>query len=130
VIVIDGSAFTDFEGFGREFSKHLDNYEWRGNLDAFNDILRGGFGTPEGGFVLRWERSDLSRLALGYPATALWLEHMLATCHHVNHPSISARLDAARRGQGPTLYDEIIDILAIHGTGGQESEDGVELDFG
>jgi RNAse (barnase) inhibitor barstar len=122
VIVIDGSAFTDFEGFGREFSKHLDNYEWRGNLDAFNDILRGGFGTPE--------RPDLSRLALSYTATALWLEQMLATCHHVNRPSVSARLDAARRGQGPTLYDEIIDIIAIHGTGGQESEDGVELDFG
>lgn len=38
-------------------------------LDAFNDILRGGFGTPEGGFVLRWARSEISRKNLSYPET-------------------------------------------------------------
>jgi hypothetical protein len=49
VLVIDGSAFSGFDGFAREFSRLLDNYTWRGNLDAFNDLLRGGFGTPENG---------------------------------------------------------------------------------
>src|SRR5262245_39633780 len=42
---------------------------WGRNLDAFNDILRGGFGTPEGGFVLQWINSALSRERLGYPET-------------------------------------------------------------
>jgi hypothetical protein len=65
VLVMDGSRFTDLDGFAREFSRFLTDYEWHGNLDAFNDILGGGFGTPEGGFVLRWLHSDESRDRLG-----------------------------------------------------------------
>jgi RNAse (barnase) inhibitor barstar len=65
VLVIDGARFSSFEGFAREFSRLLRDHTWRGNLDAFNDILRGGFGTPDGGWVLRWVNSDLSRTALG-----------------------------------------------------------------
>jgi hypothetical protein len=38
-------------------------------VDAFNDILRGGFGTPDEGFVVVWENSDQSRQVLGYQAT-------------------------------------------------------------
>jgi RNAse (barnase) inhibitor barstar len=65
VLVVDGANFSDLDGFAREFSKLLRDYAWRGNLDAFNDILRGGFGTPEDGWLLRWLNSDLSRAALG-----------------------------------------------------------------
>jgi len=28
----------------------LRDYTWRRNLDAFNDILGGGFGTPDNGW--------------------------------------------------------------------------------
>ncbi|MFI7283287.1 hypothetical protein ACIBOV_23790 [Micromonospora chersina] len=69
VLVIDGASFSDLDGFAREFSRLLCHWTWNGNLDAFNDILRGGFGTPEDGWVLRWVSSDLSRVALGYDAT-------------------------------------------------------------
>ena len=53
-----------------EFAKHfsvtvLRDHTWRGNLDAFNDILRGGFGTPDGGFVLVWRDHAASRNRLG-----------------------------------------------------------------
>ncbi|MFE9959559.1 hypothetical protein [Micromonospora sp. NPDC005299] len=60
MLVIDGAHFSDFDGFAREFSRLLCHYTWRGTLDAFNDLLRGGFGTPEGGWVLRWRNSELS----------------------------------------------------------------------
>jgi RNAse (barnase) inhibitor barstar len=65
VLIIDGNRFDDLDGFAREFSTLLKDHIWHGNLDAFNDILRGGFGTPEGGFVLRWLNSTRSRQALG-----------------------------------------------------------------
>jgi RNAse (barnase) inhibitor barstar len=68
VFVVDGTAFSDLDGFARQFSTYLKDHVWNGNLDAFNDILRGGFGTPEGGFVLRWLASDQSRHDLG----AVW----------------------------------------------------------
>lgn len=129
VLVIDGARFSDFEGFAREFSRLLDDYTWRGNLDAFNDLLRGGFGTPDNGWVLRWLNSESSRSTLGYEATILRLERLLLTCHPSNRTSIETRIASARRGEGRTLFDEIVDIIRIHGPGGRESEDGVRLEL-
>lgn len=56
------------------------------NFDAFNDVVRGGFGTPHGGFKLRWINSAHSRAALAYDAVA-------------------AELERARRGEGQTIFD-------------------------
>jgi RNAse (barnase) inhibitor barstar len=94
VLVIDGARFADLDGFAREFSRLLRDYTWRGNLDAFNDILRGGFGTPENGWVLRWLNSERSRNALG-----------------------------------PTLFDQLVDIIRDHGPGGAQWRDGVVLEL-
>jgi Barstar (barnase inhibitor) len=129
VLVIDGSRFSDFAGFAVEFSRLLSDYTWRGNLDAFNDILRGGFGTPEGGFTLRWDHSDLSRVRLGHEAMATRFEGLLETCHPSNRSRISEELDAARSGVGPTLFDLIVEIIGYHGPGGVEAEDHVYLDL-
>jgi hypothetical protein len=129
VLVIDGTRFSDFDGFTREFSRLLCNHTWRGNLDAFNDLLRGGFATPEGGWVLRWANSDLSRSALGYEATKRGLQGLLLTCHPANHSNIAAKISSAQRREGPTLFDEIVEIIHEHGPGGNESEDGVRLEL-
>jgi hypothetical protein len=129
VLIIDGAAFCDLDGFTREFSRLLENYTWQGNLDAFNDLLRGGFGTPDNGWVLRWLDSGLSRSALGYEATTQRLERLLLTCHPSNRPSIEGRIRRARLGQGPTLFDEIVEIIREHGPGGNESEDGIVLEL-
>ena len=129
VLIIDGALFSDFEGFTREFSRLLDDHAWHGNLDAFNDILRGGFGTPENGWVLRWLNSEASRSALGHEATARRLEQLLLTCHPSNRPSVEAEIRSARNGQGPTLFDEIVEIIRDHGAGGDESEDGIVLEL-
>lgn len=94
VLLIDGARFTDLAGFAEEFSRLLTDHTWRGNLNAFNDILGGGFGTPERGFVLRWENSDRSRQALG-----------------------------------PTLFNEIVEIIGDHGPGGCEADSGVDLEL-
>src|SRR5689334_3214048 len=108
VLVIDGARFSGFDGFTREFSRLLNHYTWRGNLDAFSDLLREGFRTPGNGWVLRWLNSDLSRSALGYEATIQQLEQLLLTCHPSNRSRIEAKIRRARRGQGPTLFDEIV----------------------
>ncbi|GAB3742064.1 hypothetical protein GCM10027598_73460 [Amycolatopsis oliviviridis] len=44
-------------------------------------------------------------------------------------PHIGTRLDNARRGEGPTLFDDIVDIIRDHGPGGTEAEDGVFLEL-
>jgi len=129
VLTIDGNQFDDLDGFVREFSTLLDNHDWHGNLDAFNDILRGGFGTPEGGFVLRWLNSARSRQMLGWEATIEWYERTLVTCHPANREHLQAELDSARRREGTTLFDWLIGIISDHGPGGTESENQVNLEL-
>ncbi len=127
VLLIDGSRFDDFAGFTRVFSALLDDYTWRGGLDAFNDILHGGFGTPEGDWVLRWLDSERSRVALGYPATVKRLEEMLPRVHPTNRASVEQWLASARREEGQTLFDEIVEIIRDHSPG--KGEDGIVLEL-
>ena len=129
VLTIDGDRFDDLDGFAREFSKLLADYTWRGNLDAFNDILRGGFGTPEDGFVLRWLNAERSREALGWPATIAWYERTLTTCHPSNRDHMRAELEKARRHEGTTLFDWIVEIIQVHGPGGREAGGNVHLEL-
>lgn len=127
---IDGSRFSTLEEFAEHFSEQvLRDHRWRGNLDAFNDILRGGFGTPEEGFTLVWHNSLLSRERLGYKETVRQLEARLATCHPSSREAVSARLEQARQGKGPTVFDWLVEIIEDHGPAGSEPEDGVELEL-
>ena len=125
--VLDGASFTDLAGFFATVSSTLGTHPWGRNLDAFNDILRGGFGTPEGGFALRCANSDLSTHRLGWDQTIRYVEQKLTTCRPDNVPSVQADLEAARRQEGQTLFDIIVEIIKVHGPGGQESEDNVHL---
>ena len=130
VIELDGTQFGTLEEFAEHFSRvALDDYSWKGQLDAFNDILRGGFGTPEGGFVLRWLNSSLSRQRLGYPETVRQLQHRLSKCHPSNRSRVAAELAAAQLEVGPTVFDWLVEVIEAHGENGIESEDGVELDL-
>ncbi len=126
--VLDGSAFSTLEGFFEEVSRVLiPDVAWGHNLDAFNDILRGGFGTPEGGFELIWKDHALSRDRLGYAETIRQLEKRLARCHPTNREAVAGKLATARSGSGPTVFDWLDEIIRDHGPGGQQADDHVLL---
>ena len=125
---IDGDRFHTLDGFYQEISRVLTaGTEWGHNLDAFNDLLRGGFGTPDGGFVLRWKNSETSRKRLGHVETSHQLEHQLQHCHPSNRSAVQQELKLARSGQGSTVFDWIVEIIQSHGPGGAEAADGIEL---
>src|SRR5262245_16689450 len=66
VFELDGDAFTDVEGLWTHMSERLGVERWQiHSLDCLDDALIGGCGTPDGGFVLEWRRSDRSRAQLG-----------------------------------------------------------------
>ena len=126
--VIDGAQFSSLQEFAQYFSNLvLKNYEWRGNLDTFNDTLRGSFGTPEGGVILRWENSALSRQRLGHLETIKWLEDHIQSSNPSNVLHLTHRLTEVKAGHGETLFDTIVKIIQTHGSGGDEAEDNVEL---
>jgi RNAse (barnase) inhibitor barstar len=128
IYILDGSKFSSFQEFAQHFSETvLNDYQWQGNLDAFNDILRGGFGTPEGGFILQWKNSALSRERLGHAETAKWLEERIKKCHPSNISRFQQRLAEIKQGRGKTLFDTLVEIISVHGVGGHEAQDEVEL---
>ena len=125
---IDGARFSTLEEFFDEVTRVMipDDF-WGHNLDAFDDILHGGFGTPDEGFELIWDNADLSRDRLGYPETVRQLELRLKRCHRSWRPFVAAQLDQARAGQGDTVFDWLIEIIEDHGPGGRKSESNVTL---
>jgi RNAse (barnase) inhibitor barstar len=125
---IDGLDFSMLQEFYEVISRVLiPNAGWGHNLDAFNDILRGGFGTPEGGFILRWKNSQVSRQRLGYPETVQQLEIRLQRCDPTARAWVKRDQNQARKHIGPTAFDWLLEIVQIHCPGGSEETDGVEL---
>jgi len=128
VFVIDGERFDTLEGFYEEISTTLiPDVHWGRNLNAFNDILRGGFGTPDEGFVVRWVNADRSRRCLGFEETSRQLTLGLKRCHPDNRAQVQVRILQAKRNEGETVFDWLVEIIRDHGDGGEESEDCVEL---
>ena len=124
---IDGERFSTLEGFFAETDRVMQLGEWGHNLDAFNDVLRGGFGTPEEGFTIRWKNHNISRVRLGYPETVRQLKLRLERCHPTNRDTVLRYLQDAEQGRDQTVFDWLVDIIRRHGAGGRESEDRVEL---
>lgn len=118
--VIDGSKVTSLEAFWDQISEILiPGAFWGRNLDAFNDILRGGFGTPEDGFILRWRDSAVSKDNLGYPETVRQLRLRLDRCHPTNRVRVRNELIEAENGMGATVFDWLTEIFSYHGEGGE-----------
>ena len=128
VYVIDGTDFSTLAEFYDVVSCTLiPGAFWGRNLDAFNDILRGGFGTPEDGFILRWKNSQLSRIRLGHEETVRVLEERLLHCHPTNRELVTEKISDARQGVGETIFDTLVEIIHVHCPGGYEDGDSVEL---
>ena len=126
--VIDGVNFLTLEEFYDEIGRVLiPSATWGKNLDAFNDILRGGFGTPDEGFILIWKNSNLSRKKFGYAETIKQLEEALQNYHSSNRESLNQKIIDAKEGRGETIFDWLIGIIKTHCPDGEESEDGIEL---
>ncbi|MGB0926647.1 MAG: barstar family protein [Pikeienuella sp.] len=125
--VLDGTRFRDLEEFYVEFGAIFPGTGGGGNLDALNDILRGGFGTPSDGFRILWKNSDLSRERLGYQETVRQLTKRLSRCNAANRCVIEAQIEQARREVGHTVFDWLVAIIRDHSPNGSEPESKVEL---
>ncbi|HSX05369.1 MAG TPA: barstar family protein [Candidatus Saccharimonadales bacterium] len=125
-ITINGNSFDNLDTFYDEVQQQLcpDFKSFGRNLDAFNDVLRGGFGLFEYNEPIKliWANSDKSRKDLGYEAEAAFLKKIRITAHPSNYDSIDKRIEKAKNKQGPTLFDQILRIIT-----GSEHADRIEL---
>jgi hypothetical protein len=76
------------------------------------------FGTPDEGYVRRWLDAGRSRQALGCPETVRQLERKLERYHPANRGLVQAELQEARRGEGPTVFDWLMEIVRAAGLWG------------
>ena len=115
-IIIDGNKFSNLEEFYTEIDNLLTkDLTWKTghNLDAFNDILRGGFGVHDYGEELEilWINSEKSKKDLGYAETVKHYEKVLKRCHPSNKQFVEEKLNNSREERGETIFDIIVDII-------------------
>ncbi len=89
IFTIDGNNFSDLNGFYDEIDKILTkDLGWKTghNLNAYNDLLRGGFGVHEyeEPIVLRWLNYEKSKRELGDELMLIILEITL-NCNNSGH---------------------------------------------
>lgn len=125
--IINGNDFNDLEGFYCIIDKLLTKdltFKTGHNLDAFNDLLRGGFGVHEYGepILIKWINFNKSIRDLGYDETKKHYERMLKMCHPSNVIQVHNYLDAAKQHIGPTLIDIIIEIIQDTEDSGHDCE--------
>jgi RNAse (barnase) inhibitor barstar len=96
--LINGQDFSTLSEFFDVVGKVLlPSFAWGRNLDAFNDILSGGFGKPDEGFELVWKNSNTSREKLGYDETVRVLSQRLLDCHPANGEAVAKQIEDARK---------------------------------
>lgn len=115
-IIIDGNKFSNLEEFYTEIDNLLTkDLTWKTghNLDAFNDILRGGFGVHDYGEELEilWINSEKSKNDLGYAETVKHYKKVLKNCHPSNKQFVEEKLNNLKEEIGETLFDIIVDII-------------------
>lgn len=118
-IIVDGSNFNNISEFYIEIDKRLTKgLTWKTghNLNAFNDLLHGGFGVHKYGepIIIIWKNANKSKMDLGFNATIKYYEEILTKCHPTNIENVRAWLEDAKHERGDTLFDIIIEIIKEH----------------
>ena len=118
-ITLEGAKITNLEEFYNEIEKKLTkDLGWSigRNLDAFNDVLRGGFGVHEYGesIALVWLDVTKSQAYLGHQERADYLQKRLDAGYPFNRESLREQLELAQQGKGPTIFELILEIIKEH----------------
>ena len=118
-IIIDGNKFSDLKSFYKEVDNVLTKdlqWETGHNLNAFNDLLYGGFGVHEyeEPIKLIWINCLKSKNDLGYDTTIKYLTKKLKKCHRTNVEYVRTELIEAKKHKGETLFEIIINIIKEH----------------
>lgn len=110
VYEIDGASFDTVEGFYDEVSRVLvPDVSWGRNLDAFDDVLSGGFGTPDEGFIFRWLHHEVSRGRLRQSDASWRLDSPMSPGHRIADLNV---------------FDQLVQIIRSH-----EADSGVRLEL-
>ena|SRR5690349_18514768 len=117
--ILDANQFSNLTEFYDEVEAKLTKgLDWKigRNLNAYNDVLRGGFGFHryEEKITVHWKNSEKSKKDFGVKETIRVLKASLKTCHSSHTPFIKKHIERLKAGKGKTLFDDIIKITRSH----------------
>ena len=118
--IINGKNITGIASFYIEVNRvFMQNETWKiaQSLDAFNDLLYGGFGSIGNSNTIEiiWLDIELSRKALGYEATKQYYLAKLEPGSAFNKELFTEKLYRLEHGKGQTYFDIVLEIIAAHG---------------
>ena len=116
---INGDNFQDIEGFYEELNHLLmkdENWKLEASLDAFNDLLYGGFGAIKDYDELEiiWLNSEKSKEDLGFETTKSYYRHKLEHPEIYSSKFAQEKLEELESGKGQTYFEILLEIISEH----------------
>lgn len=118
-LILDGDRIQDIPSFydevNRVFMQDADFILGR-SLDAFNDVLYGGYGAIRGNepIRLRWLSYEKNRKDLGVETTIAFYRAKLERPDVFNQEWSRGKLEELERGVGKTYMDILLEIIGGH----------------
>ena len=118
-LVLDGGQFHDIPSFYEEVNRVFmadADFKLGISLDAFNDMLYGGYGAIRGNepIRLRWLNLEKSRGDLGVEATIAFYKAKLEQLGTFDAEWSRRKLEELERGEGQTYFDILLEIIGLH----------------
>lgn len=118
-LTINGDNFQDIEGFYEELNRLVmkeENWKLGVSLDAFNDLLYGGFGVIKEYDELEiiWLNSEKSRKDLGLETTKSYYQHKLEHPEIYSSKFAQEKLEELEAGSGQTYFEILLEIISEH----------------
>jgi hypothetical protein len=107
---IDFKGCENFNDFIIRWNRNMFNsfeYEWNGNLDAFNDLLS----WPENTYQIELINFEDAIKSLSYSENLKWNSEKLKKCHKSNIEKIEKEIENAKNKTGKVLIDIINEII-------------------
>lgn len=118
-IIIDGNQIYDIKSLYEEINlKFMQGEDWQlgESLDAFDDLLYGGFGAIKGDepINLVWKNFENNREVLGFDLTLNFYENKLKQPQIFNKKIIEDKIQKLKNTGRDTYFDIILEIIASH----------------
>jgi hypothetical protein len=110
--ILDGRRVTTLEAFHEEIGRVLlAGRPPSDDPDTLDALLGGEYGRLPESFRLVWRDAGVAREALGYDGTVNHFLKRLRDCPPTVLIKTAWALRAVLRGQGPTLYDRLVETI-------------------
>lgn len=118
-IIIDGNQIHDIKSLYEEINlKFMQGEDWQlgESLDAFDDLLYGGFGAikGDGPINLVWKNFENNKEVLGFDLTLNFYENKLKQPQIFNKKIIEDKIQKLKNTGRDTYFEIILEIIASH----------------